>query len=591
MEVRDMVARVSTENSHAYTTVSVADGAEAFVEALVMYGVERVFLNSGTDTFPIQEAMARRSERGLTIPDVILCLDESMALSAAQGHFQVTGKTQVVLVHVDAGTAQLGGALHNAQRSQSGVLICAGRAPSTFLDEVPGGRDLPIHWIQEQRDQSSIVRTFTKWENELRRAESTGFVVHRALQVASAAPAGPVYLVLPRESLMQPLEGGLVMPNPARHPLPIPPSADPEAIESIAAMLVAAESPLIIAGGLGRDAGAIDALVELARMVGARVATGPTRMGFPTDDPHWAGASAENLVPDADVILIVDSDVPWIPSKAQPRPDAKIARIDIDPIKESIPMWSFPSDFVVHTDSARALPALVESVGRTARTQETQAVHQRSSAIEAEHRARARRLEGEDRKFATVSPITPEWLIRSLADTLPPDALILEETVTNRPRVHEVLPRTREGGFLVSGGASLGWALGAAVGAKLARPETTIVALVGDGTFIYCAPTSALWSADRYDAPFLTIIFNNNEHFATRRSLLALYPDSASERAGSVVGIDISPSPDYALLAEASRAYGERVSDPEQVSAAIQRGLDRVAEGQAAVIDVQLSRP
>lgn len=586
-----MVASTTTKNHHSYLAINVADGAEAFVVALTVYGVERIFLNSGTDTFPIQEAIARLQERGQPVPDVVLCLDESMALSAAQGHFQVTGKTQVVLVHVDAGTAQLGGALHNAQRSRSGILICAGRAPSTFLDEVPGGRDMPIHWIQEQRDQSGIVRTFTKWENELRRAESTGFMVHRALQVASAAPAGPVYLVLPRESLMQPIEGELLLPDPARHALPTTPAGDPAAIDAIAEMLVAADSPLFIAGSLGRDRGAIDALIKLAGSVGARVATGPTRMGFPTDDPHWSGASAESLIPDADAILVVDSDIPWIPSKAQPSPAARIARIDIDTIKESIPMWSFPSDIVVHADSAKALPALVEAVGRISDADQTRGARERTSSLVADHVAKIRRLEAEDRGFADTNPITPEWLVRCIAETLPSDAIVLEETVTNRPRVHDVLPRTLAGEFLVSAGASLGWALGAAVGVRLATPERTIVTLVGDGTFVYGAPTSALWAADRYDAPFLTIIFNNNEHFATRRSLHAFYPDSASERMGSVVGVDISPSPDYALLAEASRAYGERVESPDQVSAAIQRGLEHVAKGRAAVLDVQLGRP
>ena len=139
-----------------YIDVHVGEGADAFVEALIMYGIEYIFINSGTDTFPVQEALARKIEKGEKVPEVILCLDESMGLSAAHGYYQITGKPQAVLVHVDAGTAQLGGALHNAQRSRAAMLIVAGRSPVTFLNEVPGGRDLPIHWIQEQRDQAGI---------------------------------------------------------------------------------------------------------------------------------------------------------------------------------------------------------------------------------------------------------------------------------------------------------------------------------------------------------------------------------------------------------------------------------------------------
>ena len=573
-----------------YRIVPVSDGADAFVEALVAYGVEYIFINSGTDTFPIQEALAKRLEKGQPYPKVVLCLDESMGLSAAHGYFQMTGKPQVVLVHVDAGTAQLGGALHNAQRSRAGVLMCAGRSPFTFLDEVPGGRDLPIHWIQEQRDQGGIVRTFTKWDYELRRGESTGFVVQRALHVAASQPAGPVYLILPRESLMQPLQE-VTIPEPTRHPLPITPSGDPDALRAVADMLLNAESPLIIAGHLGRDRHATEALIDLAEALGARVATGPTRMGFPTDHPLWAGMNAHAHLPNADAVLVVDSDVPWIPAQAQPRTDAPIAWIDIEPVRESMPLWSFPGDFFVQADSAKALPILVDGIKQRVAPDQTSKAEARSQRIAAETQARLQALEKEDETLSNERPIAPQWLIRCLAQALPSDALILEETVTNRPRLHEVLPRTLDGEFLVSGGASLGWAIGAAVGAKLAAPERDVVALVGDGAFIYGAPTSALWAADRYDAPFLTVVFNNSEHFSTRRSLQTFYPDSAAQRTNTFMGLDIKPSPEYAQLAEASRAYGERVDDPSEVLAAIQRGLDQVRQGRAAVIDVRLRRP
>jgi acetolactate synthase-1/2/3 large subunit len=579
-----------SQSTPPYRIVRASDGADAFVEALVTYGVEYIFINSGTDTFPIQEALAKRLEKGLPYPQVILCLDESMGLSAAQGYFQITGKPQVVLVHVDAGTAQLGGALHNAQRSRAGVLICAGRSPYTFLNEVPGGRDLPIHWIQEQRDQSGIVRTFTKWDYELRSAEITGFVVQRALQVAAAQPAGPVYLVLPRESLMQPIQE-VTLPEPSRHVLPTTSSGDPDALRAIADILLGADSPLIIPGLLGRDRRAVDALIDLAEAVGARVATGPTRMSFPTDHPLWVGMNAHDHLPNADVVLVVDSDVPWIPAQAQPRPDATIAWIDIEPVKESMPLWSFPGDLVVQADSAKALPLLAADVKKRVTADQALRAASRVTEITAETRARLQRLEQEDEALRDTRPIAPQWLIRCLAEALPPEALVLEETVTNRPRLHEVLPRTRSGEFLVSGGASLGWAIGAAVGAKLAAPERDAIALVGDGAFIYGAPTSALWAAGKYKAPFLTVIFNNSEHFSTRRSLQTFYPDSAAQRTNTFMGLDIDPSPEYAQLAEASHAYGERVDDPSDVLPAIQRGLVEIRNGRAAVIDVRLRRP
>ena len=162
------------------TTVKVERGAEAFIELLNSNGVEFLFLNSGTDTFPIQEAIAKFVDIGRPVPKVVLCPDESTALAAAHGHFMISRKPQVVMVHVDAGTLQLGGGMHNAQRGRAGIILCAGRAPMTFEGEMEGTRSMSIHWTQEQLDQAGVLRNFTKWDYELRRAENIQHVVQRA---------------------------------------------------------------------------------------------------------------------------------------------------------------------------------------------------------------------------------------------------------------------------------------------------------------------------------------------------------------------------------------------------------------------------
>ena len=193
-----------SEGSEGRRLVStpVEDGAEAFVEMLNSNGVEYLFLNSGTDTFPVLEALERMMAQERTVPRIILCIDETTAMFAAHGYYQLTGRAQAVLVHVDAGTINIGGAYHDAQRDHAAIVVCAGRAPSTFGGAVAGARDMNIHWTQEQRDQAGIVRTFTKWDYELRNLDSINWVVQKAFQVAAAEPAGPVYLTLPRELLL-----------------------------------------------------------------------------------------------------------------------------------------------------------------------------------------------------------------------------------------------------------------------------------------------------------------------------------------------------------------------------------------------------
>ena len=109
--------------------VDVSTGGEAFVEMMNSNGVDYLFINSGIDTFPIHEGIAKLRESGRPTLEVILCPDQGTAIAAAHGYFNVTRKPQVVLVHVDAGTMQLGGGMHNALRGRAGIVLCAGRAP------------------------------------------------------------------------------------------------------------------------------------------------------------------------------------------------------------------------------------------------------------------------------------------------------------------------------------------------------------------------------------------------------------------------------------------------------------------------------
>src|SRR5262249_18476585 len=194
-------------------------------------------LNPGTDTLPIQEALSKLEQLGAPVPRTVLCLFELVALAAAHGYYQATGRPQAVLVHVDVGTQNLGGMVHNAQRGRAARLISAGRTPATSDARVRGTRYTYIHWLQEQFDQHAVVRNFVKWDYELRRAEQMGEVVARAFQIATSDPPGPVYLTLPREVLMTELNDADV---PALEPAPAASigAGDPDALRDIARRLV-----------------------------------------------------------------------------------------------------------------------------------------------------------------------------------------------------------------------------------------------------------------------------------------------------------------------------------------------------------------
>jgi acetolactate synthase I/II/III large subunit len=576
---------MSSENATPVTC-----GADAFVALLAHCGSECLFLNSGTDTFPIQESITRFESEGHTAPRVITCPDELVAISAAHGHYLLSRQPQTVLVHVDAGTMQLGGGLHNAQRARAGMVLCAGKAPLTIDGETAGGRNLWIHWIQDQPDQAMGVRGYTKWVYDLHRNETIHHVVPRAFQVAGTEPAGPTYLTLPREVLMEemtsvPLRAGQMSP-------PVMAEAAVSSLSPVAEALAHARRPLILTGYAGRNPESVTSLIELAELIGAPVVTPASScMNFPNTHNLWGGITPNRYLSDADVVLIVDCDVPYIPADVTPQDDAQIFWIDMDPLKSNIPLFTFPADLRIQANSADALPVLVSSVRDALSADDIQAHEERTGILAQLHGQRRAEMEDVALEKCTLRPIAPEWLTYCIDQALDPETIVLDETVTNLRFSATILERKVPGTWFTSGGASLGWALGAAVGVKLAAPDRQVVALVGDGTFLFGCPSAALWTAAAHDTPFLTIIYNNQMHFATKRSWLMHYPHGHARHLDQFVGTDLQPSPDFAQLAKSCHAFGRTVTDPAELPDALERALQAVAEGQAAVLDVRIERP
>ena len=145
--------------------------------------------------------------------------------------------------------------------------------------------------------------------------------------------------------------------------------------------------------------------------------------------------------------------------------------------------------------------------------------------------------------------------------------------VTSSDAVRRFLRRQTPGSVLSAGAPGLGWALGAGVGVRLAAPDQTVVALVGDGSFVFGSPVAALWAAQQAAAPFLTLILNNGGYNASKMPVLGLFPDGASKQANAFPGVRFNTPPDYAAVARSCHAYGERVEDPAELTSAIERGL------------------
>jgi len=273
-----------------------------------------VFVNLGSDHPSIIEAITKgQIEKKDTFPRILTCPNEMVALSMADGYARLTGKPQCVIVHVDVGTQGLGAAVHNASCGRAPVLIFAGLSPYTCEGELRGSRTEYIHWIQDVPDQKQIVSQYCRYTGEIKRGVNVKQMVGRALQFALSAPMGPVYLVGSREAMEEEIpEYSLNI----EHWGPVGVGALPDsAVTMLSEALVDAKEPLLITGYAGRNHAAVDELVKLTKTVkGLRVLdTGGSDMCFPSDHRASIGLryGVDDSVKTADVVLVIDCDVPW----------------------------------------------------------------------------------------------------------------------------------------------------------------------------------------------------------------------------------------------------------------------------------------
>ncbi|HXM58180.1 MAG TPA: thiamine pyrophosphate-binding protein, partial [Candidatus Dormibacteraeota bacterium] len=404
--------------------MATTEAAADLVALLADEGVSHLFINPGTDTAPLQEALAAARASGTPHPETVLCLHEHVALSAAIGHHMASGLPQALMVHVDAGTLNLGGAIHNAQRNRTPVVVMAGRAPYTVGEDVRGHRDSPIHWQQEQIDQPGAIRNFGKWHMEVPRGRELAPILRRAFQVAQAPPSGPVYAMLPREALMEPGAGAL----PARLHPPAPPGPDPAALADVARALAAAHRPVVVTARTGAHLENVPVLVRIAELLGAPVIDQRDRANFPDAHPLCA-AGGDSLLRQADAVLLLDVEVPWVPALAAPPADARVLQIDVDCAKPTMPLWTFPVEVAVTADTRTALPELERILGTLATPERCQAWSGRRRAVEAE--LATARAAAQRRATSTAPADAPDAMVAALDRALPDDAIVLEEAVTN----------------------------------------------------------------------------------------------------------------------------------------------------------------
>ena len=568
------------EGRMARKEIAVDSVAEAYLTLLAERGVEYLFANAGTDFAPLVEAFAKAARTGAPAPKPILATHENLALSMAHGWAIVTGRVPAVMVHVSVGTANGVCGVFNAARDNVPMLFTAGRSPLTEAG-LPGARDVYIHWAQEMFDQAGMVRELVKWDYELRNGEQLETVVDRALAVATSEPKGPVYLSLPREVLAEPLPG-FAYDTPSRRVAATPPGPDANAIDEAAHILAAANNPLIITASAGREPAAVAALADLAERFALPVVQHrPRHLSLPANHPCHLGYDAGPYLEDADAILVLECDVPWVPSLKAPGRQCRVVHLGVDPLFQRYPIRGFPCDLAITGAPATALPALAAALERHAGQDAIAARRQRIGTLREAQQAGWRKTR---ETVAGLRPIHMAWASACIADAKPEDAILVNEYTLMPEYCGSNLPGTYFGSSPASG---LGWGGGAALGAKLAAPDRLVIATLGDGSHLFGNPVAVHHAAAAHDLPVLFVIMNNSMWGAVRRATQGMYPQGEAMRSNKPPLIDLDELPAFEQVCAAAGGYGERVEDPAALPAALGRALHAVTvERRQALLNV-----
>jgi acetolactate synthase I/II/III large subunit len=565
--------------------------AHYFLEGLVDVGIEHVFANLGTDHVSLIEALAQWDSDGRAHPDMVLCPHENVAVHMAGGYAALTGRGQAVMVHVDAGTANSSMGLHNLFRARLPVFLMAGKAPYTIHGELPGSRDNYVHFVQDPYDIGSLVRPYVKWEYNLPSGVVAKEALRRGQTLMQSDPPGPVFMTLPRETLAQEWDESAIRGFPQeRFGAVQAGGVDHATAQRIAERLLRARNPIAITSYLGRKREAVALLDALAHECGIRVFEfSPLYLNIPRDSDCFMGFDPVPAIAEADLGLLLDVDVPWLPKFAPDRPTLPWIHVDLDAVKKDFPMWGFPTDLRVQADCAAVLEQVLAIVRAQADDSFRQRVAQRVASWKPQREQRRQRIAAAGERAGSAGAVSPDYVCAALNEVLAPQDIVINEAIRNSPAVLNQIERTLPQSYIGLAGGGLGFSGGMALGAKLARPQSRVVQLVGDGGFHFCNPTAVYAVAQEYRLPIFTVVLDNGGWQAVKEAVLRVYPDGAAASSDSFQSRMGGERRGFAESAAAFGAHAETVEDPAQLRSAIQRCLRALDGGQAAVLCVRVT--
>ncbi|MBW8481219.1 thiamine pyrophosphate-dependent enzyme [Actinomadura parmotrematis] len=563
-----------------------ADGGDAVITALTAAGADHLFSSPGSEWAPVWESLARRHRDGLPCPHYLDLTHETVAVGMATGYALVTRRAQGVLLHAGPGLLQGSCAIHGALLA--GVPMVVASSESLTYGDGPGP-DPGGQWYRNLSvvgGPHTMAQPFVKWSEQAASVHTLTGMVTRAAELAGRAPAGPAYLNIPLEVLLDPWEEQDVKPVAPRGTT----VSAPAEIAAVLDLAARARNPVIVTETAGREAGGLEALVAFAEALAIPVVepSSAVCVNFPRTHPLHAGGDIGPFMDTADLIILVNCRAPFYPPSRRPA-NAAVVVIDDVPQRPHLSYQVLYADHYLEGGVAATLRELARLAGATGAA-DGAALAPRREAQAARRAAETAAIEAAEARAAAADGIDPVAVAAALRELLADaDAIVVDETITHSRVVQRHLRRDApDSYFYVQGG--LGQGIAVALGVKLAAPERPVVLTVGDGAFLYNPVIPSLDAARTHGLPVLIVVFNNREYRSMKMNHLRFYPEGAAVGTGEFLGVDLSGQPELAAFAEPFGMHGETVERPGELAPALDRALKSVRGGTTALVNISVSR-
>ena len=559
------------------------DGGEAILEAFRNLGVDYVMSSPGSEWSPVWEAMARQTVEKNAGPKFIDCWHETVAVDMALGYTAYTGKPQAVLIHAGVGLMHGSMAMLSATQQEIPMIVMSGESTS-FGDDPDVVLEPQWYGGVSVGGAQRFVAPIVKWAAQVTSAPTLYQYIVRAGEMAQRIPQGPVYLNVSLEAMLAEWR----QPDDLRRiPPPGKTQSQPQEVAEVAALLAAAENPVIVYETPGRDPSAFAALTALAEAWGMPAMAGRanTFASFPQSHPLWLGNIDPKIVAAADLILVVSGRTPWNPPSKRPGP-GKIVSIGENPIKMQLAYQNLQADLYLEGDCAAALRLLAEAAKPDAAL--AAKIEARRRRWSAEHETMFARLKAAQDKALAQPTIDAVALAAVVGRNAPAGTIFTDETITHGPVMRPHLPIDQDRGFFRVTGGALGQGIAAAMGVKLAAPERPVVLFVGDGSFLYNPIIQALGASKAYELPITIVVCNNRKYEAMRKGHVMYYEGGVSDVTKLHFGVNID-GPEYHELGSHFGFYGAKVSTPADLERAFCEALAANREGRTAILNVEMS--